>query len=195
MSNPPQLVVLAGPNGAGKSTSAAALLETLGITEFVNADTIARGLSSANPEQVAISAGRIMLRRLKELADQRADFAFETTLASRSFAPWISQLVQTGYNFQLVFLWLSSADQAVGRVAQRSKMGGHSVPEQTVRRRYRAGLKNFVKTYRPLATHWRMYDNSGLHKPRLVAVGAGSDTTDVLDSRVWNQIASTFDER
>lgn len=119
----PNLVVLAGPNGAGKSTAAPMLLRgTLGVTEFVNADVIAQGLSAFAPDRVALSAGRIMLRRLQELARQGVSFAFETTLASRSFAPWIRELAQTGYQFHLVFLWLPSADFAVQRVADRVRL-------------------------------------------------------------------------
>jgi hypothetical protein len=75
----PSIVVIGGPNGAGKTTiSRAVLAETLGITEFVNADTIAAGLSGFNPGHAAIAAGRIMLIRLRELAEMRADFAFES---------------------------------------------------------------------------------------------------------------------
>src|SRR5919205_2537580 len=101
----PHVVVIAGPNGAGKTTAAPFLLrDTLGVTEFANADTIAQGLSAFEPEQVAVTAGRVMLARLKELASRRANFAFETTLASRSFAPWLAGLVAGGYVFNLVFL-------------------------------------------------------------------------------------------
>lgn len=90
----PHLIVIAGPNGAGKSTAAPALLQgTLSITEFVNADTIARGLSAFAPERAAFQAGRIMLERLQELATERVNFAFETTLATRSFAPWIAHIL------------------------------------------------------------------------------------------------------
>ena len=98
------VVVLAGPNGAGKSTTAPALLQgQLGVAEFVNADTLARGLSAFSPEGAAIEAGRIMLRRLHQLAAQQRDFAFETTLASRTFAPRITEWMQTGYAIHL--LW------------------------------------------------------------------------------------------
>ena len=94
----PNLVVIAGPNGAGKSTLAPALLHgLLGLDSFVNADVIARGLSGFDPDRAAIQAGRIMLQRLDELAEAREDFAFETTLASRTFAPWIGDLIASGY--------------------------------------------------------------------------------------------------
>jgi predicted ABC-type ATPase len=88
----PDIFVIAGPNGAGKSTTARELLPVfVGCVEFVNADEIARGLSAFRPQTVALAAGRAMLNRLNELARQRIDFAFETTLASRSFAPWLKQ--------------------------------------------------------------------------------------------------------
>ncbi len=96
----PSLVVIAGPNGSGKSTSAPKLLrDTLAVAEFVNADVIAQGLSGFDPSQASLAAGRLMLRRLRELSVHQRSFAFETTLASRSFAPWIEQLLRQGYEF------------------------------------------------------------------------------------------------
>ncbi len=157
----PHVIVIAGPNGAGKSTTAPMLLKgTLGVTEFVNADVIALGLSAFQPESAAFHAGRVMLERLHYLANERVDFAFETTLASRSFAPWIAKLKQSGYTFHLVFLWLPSAGFAVARVAERVRMGGHDVAEETIRRRYNKGIENFFRLYRPLTDTWRIYDNS-----------------------------------
>ena len=134
--------MLAGPNGAGKTTSARLLLQdALAVREFVNADTIAQGLSAFDVDAAAIRAGRIMLDRIHELARERADFAFETTLASRSFAPWIAQLMREGFNFDLVFLWLPSPEIAMARVAERVRMGGHAVPENVIRRRYSRGAR------------------------------------------------------
>lgn len=83
----PQAVVIAGPNGAGKTTAAPRLLHAgVGIDAFVNADVIAQGLSGFSPASAALEAGRIMLHRLDELAQARADFAFESTLAGRCAA-------------------------------------------------------------------------------------------------------------
>ena len=99
----PHVIVIAGPNGVGKSTTAPAILKDyLGVTEFVNADTIAQGLSAFNPEGAAFHAGRIMLRRLQTLASERRDFAFETTLAARSYAPWLTALKRSGNVLQEV---------------------------------------------------------------------------------------------
>ncbi len=185
----PAVIVLAGPNGAGKSTTAPRLLKgTLAVTEFVNPDVIAQGLSVFAPEQTALAAGRIMLERLQELAQRRATFAFETTLASRSFAPWLAKLRASGYRVHLVFLWLASADLAVERVADRVRLGGHNVPEVHVRRRYVAGLRNFFSLYRSLSTTWRVYDNSTVSPPHLIAKGRGSKATMIADRLKWAHI-------
>ena len=127
---PPKVVILAGPNGTGKTTSAGKLLlGAFQVTEFVNADMIAASMSASAPEHVAFDAGRIMLKRLRELAARRVSFAFETTLASRSYAPWLRELQADGYEVHLFFLWLPNADMAVARVADRVRAGGHDVPE------------------------------------------------------------------
>ena len=122
----PLVVVLAGPNGAGKSTSAAHLLRgALAVDEFVNADTIAQGLSAYRPESAAVTAGRVMLDRLRFLARERRDFAFETTLAGRGHARWLQSLRAAGYRAHLIFLALPAAELAVARVAERVRQGGH----------------------------------------------------------------------
>jgi predicted ABC-type ATPase len=159
----------------------------LEVAEFVDADVVARGLSAFNPERVALEAGRMMLRRLHELARQRETFAFETTLASRSFAPWIRRLIDGGYECHILFLWLPSAEFAIQRVADRVRMGGHAVLEQTIRRRYRAGLQNFFHLYRSLASTWRVYDNSG-REPLLAAAGRGRETVTVNSPGVWQRM-------
>jgi predicted ABC-type ATPase len=189
----PQVVVLAGPNGAGKSTSAPSILrDALGVDEFVNADVIARGLSGFEPERAAMAAGRIMLARLRELARQRTTFAFETTLASRSFAPWLAELIGTGYQFHLVFLWLPSPDMAVARVASRVREGGHDVPEKTIRRRYEAGLINFFSLYQPMARTWKLCDNSEVPITKLIAAGEFAQAGQVVNQPTWEQIQARY---
>ncbi len=186
---PPRVVVLAGPNGAGKTTAAPRLLRrALKVEEFVNADVIAQGLSGFAPERAALAAGRIMMKRLKELAGQRKSFAFETTLASRSFAVWLKELKSQRYIVHLLFLWMPSAEAAVQRVAERVRLGGHDVPEGTVRRRYRAGLRNFFDLYQPLADTWQVVNSSVIAGPRIVAAGAGRNTSVVRDADIWKSV-------
>jgi predicted ABC-type ATPase len=189
----PSVVVLAGPNGAGKSTVAPALLQgALVVREFVNADVIAGGLSAFDPESAAIAAGRVMLTR--QLATQRVSFAFETTLASRSFAPWLRGLRASGYEIHLLFLWLPSADFALDRVAERVRAGGHDVPAETVRRRYRLGLRNFFQLYEPLLSGWVMYDSSG-SRPRLIAERLLPDPPKVYDGDIWTIVRRAGESR
>jgi predicted ABC-type ATPase len=188
----PRIILLAGPNGAGKTTLAPCLLrDRLEVLEYVNADTIAEGLAAFSPEQVAMAAGRIMLRRLRELAKARRSFAFESTLAARAHAPWIASLVGKGYAFELLFLWLQSADLAVQRVRQRARNGGHWIEEAVVRRRYIRGNRNFFKLYSPLAARWVVYDNSSPGKPLLIATGARTRASRIHQPELWKTFRET----
>jgi len=149
----PDLVVIGGPNGAGKTTAAHKLLpEGLYIREFVDADAIARGISPLNPEGSAVLAGRLMIRRIRDLAKSRESFAFETTCAGRSHLRLLQEARGMGYRLVLLFLWLSSAELAVSRVAERVAKGGHLVPTDVILRRYRAGLRNMRRLYLPQST-------------------------------------------
>ena len=129
-----------------------------------------------------------MLSRMRQLARERVSFAFETTLANRLLAKWIRRLVHEGYRFYLVFLWLPSSEFAIARVAQRVRTGGHAVPEEVIRRRYEAGLRNFFELYQPLASRWWVYDNGGA-TPRLVASGEERRVTRVEDAELWQEIS------
>ena len=190
----PSLIAIAGPNGAGKSTTGPTLLkDTLGVTEFVNADLIAQGVSPFAPETAAVAAGRIMLDRMRDLARRRVSFAFETTLSGRAYAPWITELLEGGYRFHLVFLWLPSPELAIQRVADRVRQGGHHVPEVVVRRRYNRGLANVHRLYRPLATSWRLYDNSDRFSPRKIAEGGRGRAPQVLDRARWLAISGDIE--
>jgi predicted ABC-type ATPase len=189
MADAPQVIVIGNPNGAGKTTAARGILAPiLGIAEFVNADTIAAGLAVRHADRAAFAAGRIMLRRLHELAEARAHFAFETTMASRSFLPWLRGLSRQGYEVNAIFVWLSSPALAIRRVRARVQTGGHGVPAQTIRRRYRRGAVNVIGGYLPLATRWRVYDNSlDGTDPRAIAMGAG-DAPVVFEAAVWQRL-------
>lgn len=185
----PLVVVIAGPNGAGKSTTAPRLLQdVLAVDEFVNADTIAAGISAFRPESVALEAGRMMLTRIRLLAKAHRSFAFETTLASRSFAPWLKELRASGYRAHVAFLSLPNADLAVARVAERVRMGGHDVPEEVVRRRFHRGLRNFFTLYYDIVDAFQVFDNSSPEGPRLIASGGGASPPSILDGDAWEML-------
>ncbi len=190
----PHVVVIAGPNGAGKSTIAPYLLrDSLGVSEFVNADTIAQGLSAFSPEKTAISAGKIMLKRLNELAEAKTDFAYETTLSTKSFLRQLNALRERDYEFTLIFLWLRNADLALMRVAERVRRGGHNIPMETINRRYKKGLENFFRLYLPIADNWYFYDNSALSQPVLIAKGTLLQTVNVLKPKLWQNISGKYE--
>jgi predicted ABC-type ATPase len=184
---PPRVVVFAGPNGAGKSTHADAILAALGIETFVNADYIARGLSGRNTDAVAFEAGRIMLKRLHQLAEAKADFAFESTLSSRTFAAFLGTLKKQGYAVVVYYFSLANAQLAVRRVKLRVSLGGHEVPSDVVRRRYGRSLSNFFALYMPLADEWTLFDNSTPPLARTVAAKLNGQLT-VTEPTTWHKL-------
>jgi predicted ABC-type ATPase len=183
----PNLYIIGGANGAGKTTAALKLLpEFLSCYEYVNADSIAAGLSPFKPESVALQAGRLMLERLQTLAGSGVDFAFESTLASHPLSV-LERCRREAYTIHLLYIWLRSPELAVQRVAQRVRSGGHAVPEATIRRRYEAGRKNLVTLYTPLADDWMVYDNSG-DELVLVAEGGRNEESIIHNLECWEDI-------
>lgn len=188
MSGRPYIVVIGGPNGAGKSSIAREVLaDTFGVIEFVNADAIAAGLAGFNPERAAFAAGRVMLTRLKELADSRATFAFESTLASKTFAVWLDIQIASGYDVHLVYVALKSSRLAVRRVKRRVGEGGHSIPTGTIIRRFARSAGNLLQLYIPLATTWRIFENSSTHPVLAATGGIGLETLIALPD-TWRNL-------
>jgi len=184
----PKLFIIAGPNGAGKSTSAPELLSGVRrVDEFVNADVIAKeeGLSD-------IAAGRVTLQRLDELARAGRDIAFETTLSSRSLLGRIVAMRTHGYRCHLTFFWLPNADMAVERVAKRVAAGGHSIPEEVIRRRYERGLENFFSAYAEAADSWAMINNAVAPPDNRIAWRDFGQSIVVADNHLWHQLASRY---
>lgn len=189
----PNLYIVGGANGSGKTTVAMNLLPNLlDCFEYVNADTIAARMSPLRPESVAIPAGRLMVERLQALSKSNSNFAFETTLASRSFASFVKNC-RTTYIVNLIYFWLQNADLAVERVARRVANGGHSVPEEVIRRRYNRGCKNLISLYLPLCDGWMVYDNSAI-EPQLVAQRIINQQPIIYKAEIWKQILEVADE-
>ena len=184
------LYIIGGCNGAGKTTASYTVLpDILDCREFVNADEIARGLSPFNPADVAIEAGRLMLKRIEELLAREESFSIETTLATRSYVNLVHRAHNKGYRVTLLFFWLNSPELAIQRVAERVSKGGHDIPEDIIRRRYVSGLQNLLNLYAAEVDSWSIYDNSTTLR-RNVAVGGKTIKTVINNEEIYNQIIS-----
>lgn len=162
----PNLYIIAGCNGAGKTTASMTVLpEVLDCTEFVNADEIAKGLSPLNPEEVAIEAGKLMLKRIDYLLSNKKSFAIETTLSTKSYRNLVLRAKERGYKNILLFFWLPSPEMAMQRVASRVAAGGHNIPQDVIYRRYWLGLGNLFNIFIPIVDFWSLYDNSEMATP------------------------------
>ena len=182
------LYIISGCNGAGKTTASYTVLpEILDCREFVNADEIARGLSPFNPESVAIEAGRLMLKRIEELLGKGESFSIETTLATKSYINLVRRAQAEGYAVKIIFFWLKTPELAVLRVAERVQKGGHDIPEDVIRRRYVAGIKNLFQLFMNEVDCWDIYDNS--ENPRVqIACGGANAQTIISNASLYKEL-------
>ena len=189
----PNVYIIAGPNGAGKTTFARRFLpQYAGCVEFLNADMIAAGLSPFAPERSAMQAGRILLERMKMLADQRREFAFETTLSGRTYVRILRDMKETGYAVHMVYVWVSNLDLSLERIATRVRSGGHDIPDDVARRRFTKSLRNLFHVYMPLLDSWRIVDNSG-SCPRVVA-SEHSGVRDIYDDSLFEDLVTLAEQ-
>jgi len=183
-----RLYIVAGCNGAGKTTASFSLLpEILECQVFINADEIARELNPENVERVAFEAGRMMLEQINERIRNSETFAFETTLAARSYKETILLAQAMGYHVTLIFFWLSSPEMAIARVKKRVEEGGHHIETEVIRRRYTRGLQNLFSIYLPLTTEYLIYDNSN-GKPELVVARLINQEIQINNSPLWEKL-------
>ena len=167
--------IIAGPNGAGKTTFALSTFPKLSkCSKFINADLIAAGLSPLAPEREQITAGRLFLESIEQAIGEREDFAFETTLAGRAHLPRISEMLQSGWRVELIYLALPSIEISRLRVAERVAHGGHDISEQALERRFPRSLANLFNHYAPIVSRARCFLNAG-HQPALVFEQQGSE--------------------
>jgi len=186
------LYIIAGCNGAGKTTASFTILpEILNCKEFVNADEIAKGLSPFQPEKVSFEAGRIMLHRINELLNNNVNFAFETTLATKSYKNKVFQAKQQGYNVTLLFFWLQNVELAIERVKTRVLEGGHNIETDVIKRRYHNGIKNLFEIYLTIVDEAMIFDNSE-GKPDLIAKKTLTSEVDILNEIKFSKLKNYY---
>ncbi|MBP4141757.1 zeta toxin family protein [Flavobacterium sp. P4023] len=190
-----KLYIIAGCNGAGKTTASFTILpDILRCKEFVNADEIAKGLSPFQPEKVAFEAGRIMIKRINELLDAEQTFAFETTLATKSYRGKIIKAKKQNYNVTLLFFWLENVDLAIERVRTRVLEGGHNIDTDVIKRRYKNGIKNLFEIYVDIADELLIFDNS-FGVPELIAEKSVVSEMKILSPIKFNNLKKNWNER
>lgn len=183
-----EIVILGGPNGAGKTTAARVLLpRRVRLNAYINADEIARKLSPDDPDAAALQAGRSMLTQIRNLIESGTSFAFETTCAGRTHVKLLEACKQENWQISLIFLWVPSPEYSVARVAKRVSQGGHSIPEEVIRRRYRTGLWNMRHLYLPMVDDATIYDNRD-NSLRLIARREAPFSLQVWDGDIWDRI-------
>lgn len=188
------LYIIAGCNGAGKTTASFTILpEILNCKEFVNADEIAKGLSPFQPEKVSFEAGRIMINRINELLAIHENFAFETTLATKSYKSKVINAQQNNYNVTLLFFWLENVELAIERVRTRVLEGGHNIETEVIKRRYKNGIKNLFEIYLPIADEVMIFDNSE-GKSLLIAEKILESELNILNEIKFNKLKKQYHE-
>jgi predicted ABC-type ATPase len=187
--------MIAGPNGAGKTTVSRELLTcSLEIDEYMNADEIAKGLAPMHSEMMALMAGKLMVKRLRDLLERGNSFAFETTGAGHNYLRYLNLAKEAGYEVNLFFLRLENPEQAVHRVAERVKQGGHHIPDETVSRRFYAGLKNLIELYLPICDRAVIVDNSSKKTiGKLIARKNENGDLEILEPKIWERIKEVSD--
>lgn len=189
------LYIIAGCNGAGKTTASFTILpEILDCKEFVNADEIARGLSPFQPEKVAFEAGRIMLKRVDELILSGQTFAFETTLATKSYKNKIHEAQERGYDVTLLFFGLKNTALAIERVKTRVSEGGHHIHSDVIERRFYNGIYNLFNIYLNIVNQAFLFDNSeGQHI--LIAEMLTFEQLTIIDQVRFSYLKNYYDNR
>jgi len=166
----PEMLIVGGPNGAGKSTLALTYAREFGA-EYIGADKIAHEINSEDPYSVRIQAGERFINTIEDLIQSKRSFVVETTLAGKTFDRFIIEAKEHGYLTTIVFVFLDSDELCVRRVARRVQKGGHFVPENDIRRRFKRSIANFWGIYRKLADNWVIAYNGGSHLQD-VAIGS-----------------------
>lgn len=170
----PTCWIIAGPNGAGKTTFALEYLPRVArCFRFVNADLIAAGLSPLAPERELLTASRLFLAEIETCVRLREDFAFETTLAGRSYLKLVRRLQAEGWRVELIYLALPSMEMSRLRVAERVAHGGHNIPASDIERRFARSLRNLLESFSPAVDACRCFMNSDA-LPELVFEQAGT---------------------
>jgi predicted ABC-type ATPase len=159
-SRKPTIYIFGGSNGVGKTTFAKEFLREKACSiRFLNADEIARGLSPLNPSDLAMKAGRILLEEIGGCIVRGKSFGIESTLSGKTYVRLLENARAGGFEIELHYLCVKSPQEAIERIKERVRQGGHNVPKSDVLRRFTRSLENLIESYLPLADRWFIWNN------------------------------------
>lgn len=168
----PSLVLLAGPNGAGKSTLYETRVAPSFAGPFINADLIQRDELKDSSMEASYRAAEIAAERRASLLEARKSFATETVFSHPSKLAVITNARDRGYMVIVMHVGVNDPDLSVARVRARTDEGGHDVPEEKIRDRYKRG-QPLIRQAVLQADRGMVYDNSKLNEaPRLMLLFA-----------------------
>jgi predicted ABC-type ATPase len=134
-----------------------------------------------------------MIAKIRYLLKKQLDFGLETTLATRTVLKTVKMAQAAGYTVTLLYFWLNSPELAIERVKARVEAGGHNIPEETIRRRYRVGIDYFFHDYAPICERWVLADNSQIPF-RVIADGSKLDVINIKDRETYEKIRKMAQE-
>ena len=183
------LYIIAGANGSGKSTLAGELLPYENL-EFLNADEIAKEICPENIESVKIQAGKVVLKKLDKLLNNKKSFAIETTLSGKNHIKTIKKAKDLGYHIVLIYSYLNNPIMCENRIKVRVMNGGHNIPHDDIVRRFYRSKENFWYIYKDLVDEWNLFYN-GTSEYILVAQSSKNEV-EIFSENLYNEFTEDF---
>lgn len=165
----PRLTFIAGANGSGKTTLTRWNPEVFNEIPLLDPDAIANTLQSSALELLPIAAARHVLKSAQEHLKEGRSFAVETTLAGKNYLQMMPDARNLGFEMVRVYIGTENVEINLARIRNRVLAGGHDVPEEDVRRRYKRSFENLPIAIKR-ADHAILFDNSTEVGYRLIAI-------------------------
>jgi predicted ABC-type ATPase len=165
----PTLTFIAGANGSGKTTLTRWNSDLFREIPLLDPDAVANTLQATVSEFLPMAAARHVLKTARKHLEQCESFAIETTLSGKNYLQMMGDARNRGFEILLVYIGTADVEINLARIRNRVLAGGHDVPEQDVRRRYRRSFENLPMAIKR-ADHAILFDNSTENGYRLLAI-------------------------
>lgn len=183
----PEFIIIAGANGAGKTTIAANYLNNRNSIQFINADEIYKSLTLGDKDNspLHIEAGKIAIKLINKKIIEKKSFILETTLSGKLHKSQIEKARTQGFKIKIIYIYLPNAQLAIQRVKQRVSKGGHNIPQETIKRRYKKSLINLI-LLKDIVDEIIIIDNT---KDNLLTIYEKNGNNEVIhNSDIWQHI-------